>query len=68
MAILAELLPARSYLYVPGTERKKLDKAPGRGADALIADLEDAVAPDEKADARDIVSDWLARLLRSARR
>lgn len=66
--ILAELLPARSYLYVPGTEREKLDKAPGRGADALIADLEDAVAPDEKADARDIVSDWLARLLAVADR
>ena len=38
------MLP-RSYLYVPGDSPEKLAKALQRGADAVIADLEDAVAP-----------------------
>jgi citrate lyase subunit beta/citryl-CoA lyase len=38
----------RSYLYVPGDQPDKLAKAAHRGADALILDLEDAVAPDAK--------------------
>ena len=46
-------LPAwRSLLYVPVTEKRFVDKAHERGADAIILDLEDAVAPDRKADAR----------------
>ncbi len=49
---------ARSMLYVPGDHRDRLDKALARGADALIVDLEDAVAPKRKAMARDIVADW----------
>ena len=51
---------ARSYLYVPADQPDRLAKAPGRGADALIADLEDAVAPARKAAARAVVRDWLA--------
>ena len=35
----------RSYLYVPGDAVDKLEKALTRGADAVIIDLEDAVAP-----------------------
>lgn len=50
----------RSYLYVPGDQPGRLAKAPGRGADALIADLEDSVAPAAKATARTVVRDWLA--------
>jgi citrate lyase subunit beta/citryl-CoA lyase len=50
---------ARSYLYVPGDRADRLAGAGGRGADALIADLEDAVAPDAKAAARDTVRAWL---------
>lgn len=42
----------RSLLYVPVTEQRFLDRAHERGADAIILDLEDAVAPDRKADAR----------------
>jgi citrate lyase subunit beta/citryl-CoA lyase len=53
---------ARSYLYVPGDKPDVLAKALGRGADALIVDLEDAVAPSAKDDARGIVRDFLAGL------
>jgi citrate lyase subunit beta / citryl-CoA lyase len=49
----------RSYLYVPGDRSDRLEKAHGRGADALIADLEDAVAPGAKDAARDNIADWL---------
>jgi citrate lyase subunit beta/citryl-CoA lyase len=52
----------RSYLYVPGDSPEKLAKALGRGADAVIADLEDAVAPGRKAVARQTVRSWLASL------
>jgi citrate lyase subunit beta/citryl-CoA lyase len=50
----------RSYLYVPGDQPDRLAKAPARGADALIADLEDAVAPAGKAVARAGVRRWLS--------
>ncbi len=53
------MLP-RSYLFVPGDRDDMLAKATVRGADALIIDLEDAVAPDQKLDARINVSRWLA--------
>lgn len=52
------LLP-RSYLFVPGDRPERFDKALTSGADAVVADLEDAVAPAAKAAARDHV----ARLL-----
>ncbi len=44
--------PTRSVLYMPGSNVRALEKARGLGADALILDLEDAVAPDQKAVAR----------------
>ena len=50
-----ELRPRRSVLYMPGANERALEKAKGIPADALILDLEDAVAPDAKADARDRV-------------
>lgn len=49
----------RSYLYVPGNAPDKLDRATGRGADALVVDLEDAVPPAGKDDARAAVLQWL---------
>lgn len=49
----------RSLLFVPGDSEKKLVKAPGCGADVLILDLEDAVAPAAKAKARGIVAEYL---------
>jgi citrate lyase subunit beta/citryl-CoA lyase len=52
-------LTARSYLFVPGDQPKKLERAVGSGADAVIADLEDAVAPSAKTAARRTVADWL---------
>jgi citrate lyase subunit beta/citryl-CoA lyase len=51
---------ARSYLFVPGDQARKLQQALASGADAIIADLEDAVAPSAKANARRTVADWLA--------
>lgn len=49
----------RSFLFVPGDSEKKLAKAPGCGADVLILDLEDAVAPAAKAKARETVAEYL---------
>ena len=45
----AGLRPRRSVLYMPGANERALEKAAGLPADALILDLEDAVAPDAKA-------------------
>ena len=42
----------RSELCVPGTNMRMLQKAPGLGADVVMLDLEDAVAPDDKPQAR----------------
>ena len=47
--------PRRSVLYMPGANVRALEKARTLPADALILDLEDAVAPDSKAQARDNV-------------
>ncbi len=44
--------PRRSVLYMPASRASALEKAKSLSADALIFDLEDAVAPDAKADAR----------------
>ncbi len=49
--------PRRSVLYMPGSNVRALEKAKGLAADALILDLEDAVAATEKAAARDLVVD-----------
>ena len=49
------ILPRRSVLYMPGANERALEKAKGLDADALILDLEDAVAPDAKDEARDRV-------------
>ncbi|CAB3948059.1 HpcH/HpaI aldolase/citrate lyase family protein [Achromobacter insolitus] len=51
--------PRRSVLYMPGANARALDKARSLDADALILDLEDAVAPDAKAQARLQVADAL---------
>ena len=50
---------ARSALYVPGDAGDKLAKALDRGADEIIVDLEDAVAPPAKDQARELVRVWL---------
>jgi HpcH/HpaI aldolase/citrate lyase family len=52
----------RSELAVPGSNARMLEKAPTLGADVVMLDLEDAVAPDDKADARTNVIDALREL------
>ncbi|GAA3880185.1 CoA ester lyase [Leifsonia kafniensis] len=47
-------------LYVPGDRPDRFDKAVATGADLAILDLEDAVAPDQKAAAREAVVRWLS--------
>ncbi|GAB1508476.1 HpcH/HpaI aldolase/citrate lyase family protein [Actinophytocola sp. KF-1] len=47
--------PRRSVLYMPGANERALEKAKTLPADALILDLEDAVAPDAKVEARERV-------------
>ena len=49
--------PRRSVLYMPGSNARALEKARTLAADAVILDLEDAVAPDAKAVARQQVAD-----------
>ncbi|SNY66733.1 HpcH/HpaI aldolase/citrate lyase family protein [Paractinoplanes atraurantiacus] len=49
----------RSALYVPGNRPSMLAGALAKGADAVIVDLEDAVPPAEKADARRTVAAWV---------
>ena len=49
------LRPYRSVLYIPGSKERALDKARTLTADAIIFDLEDAVAPDAKVEARAIL-------------
>ncbi|MBV9992853.1 MAG: CoA ester lyase [Alphaproteobacteria bacterium] len=52
--------PRRSVLYMPGSNPRALEKARSLPADALILDLEDAVAPDAKEVARAQVADAVA--------
>lgn len=58
----------RSFLFIPGDSDRKLAKADDSGADALILDLEDAVAPANKALARDKVEAFLSERPRAGRR
>lgn len=49
----------RSWLFVPGDSEHKLDKAVGTGADVILVDLEDSVAPENKSMARNKARAWL---------
>ncbi|MFD1105343.1 HpcH/HpaI aldolase/citrate lyase family protein [Sphingobium olei] len=51
----------RSLLFVPADRPDRFAKAAASGADALILDLEDSVAPERKAEGRAAVADWLAQ-------
>ena len=50
----------RSLLFVPGNSERKLEKGFGAGADVVIVDLEDSVAPQNKALAREIAARFIA--------
>ncbi len=52
--------PPRSYLFVPGNRPERFAKALASGADAVVLDLEDAVAADAKAGARAAIAAWAA--------
>ncbi|HLH90467.1 MAG TPA: CoA ester lyase [Xanthobacteraceae bacterium] len=53
----------RSFLFVPADGGKKLDKAMASGADALIVDLEDSIAPERKEQARKLAAAFLAETI-----
>jgi citrate lyase subunit beta/citryl-CoA lyase len=53
-------MPRRSVLFSPGDRPELMRKAPRSGADTVVFDLEDAVAPARKAEARMAVRDVLA--------
>jgi citrate lyase subunit beta/citryl-CoA lyase len=52
----------KSFLFVPGNQRNKIEKALSMNCDVVILDLEDAVPIDEKQKAREIVNDALKNM------
>ncbi|EFW90305.1 Citrate (pro-3S)-lyase [Haladaptatus paucihalophilus DX253] len=52
-------MPRRSVMFTPGDRPEMMRKAPGAGADVIVFDLEDAVAPERKAEARTAIRDVL---------
>jgi citrate lyase subunit beta/citryl-CoA lyase len=54
-----EICSARSWLFAPGDSEKKMAKATNGPADIVLIDLEDAVAPENKAQARVMVRDFI---------
>ena len=51
----------RSWMFVPGHRQRMIDKALGLNADAIMLDIEDGVAPNEKDSARKNIADSLGR-------
>jgi citrate lyase subunit beta/citryl-CoA lyase len=49
----------RSFLFVPGDSERKLEKAGGVGADAIIVDLEDSVAAENRPRARELAREFI---------
>ena len=49
----------RSFLFVPGDSERKLEKAAGAGADALIVDLEDSVSAENRPRARELAREYI---------
>ncbi len=58
----------RSLLFVPADSGRKLDRAMASGADAVIVDLEDSIAPENKAAARRSAADFLRGAVEAADR
>ena len=59
---MSEPIVLRSVLFVPGTRPDRFAKAFSSGADAVVLDLEDAVEPRRKAEAREMVGKFVASL------
>ncbi|MBI2989078.1 MAG: CoA ester lyase, partial [Deltaproteobacteria bacterium] len=51
----------RSWMFVPGHRQRMIDKALGLNADAIMLDIEDGVAPNEKDTARKLIGEALGR-------
>lgn len=58
--MLQQIATARSLLFVPGGRPDRFQKAVASGADTIVLDLEEAVAPHDKSSAREHVDRWLA--------
>jgi citrate lyase subunit beta/citryl-CoA lyase len=58
----------RSYLFAPGDQPRKLDKAMRSGADALLIDLEDSISTERKVQARQVAADFLKEAITAADR
>ena len=56
---MTDLATARSFLFVPADRPERIPKARASGADAVVVDLEDAVAPAAKAPAREALASHL---------
>lgn len=56
---------SRSFLFVPADSSSKLEKARNSSADALIIDLEDAISPASRPDARKRIADFLQKPVRA---
>ena len=57
---MSQFYPHRSALYMPGSNERALEKAKSLSADLFIFDMEDAVSPDNKERARDLILNVLA--------
>lgn len=58
---MADYSPKRSVLYVPASNQRALDKCAVIDSDWIVFDLEDSVAVEQKADARDVLVEKFAR-------
>jgi citrate lyase subunit beta/citryl-CoA lyase len=59
MTITGRGREAVTWLFVPGSRGDRFDRAAGSGSDEVILDLEDAVSPEAKDEARQSVASWL---------
>ena len=57
---MSEFYPHRSALYMPGSNERALEKAKSLSADLFIFDMEDAVSPDNKERARNLILNVLS--------
>ena len=57
---MSEFYPHRSALYMPGSNERALEKAKSLSADLFIFDMEDAVSPENKERARDLILNVLS--------
>ena len=59
---------ATTYLFVPGNRPERFGKALASGADVVVLDIEDAVAPDQKPEARHAIARYCSTATATAHR